>query len=196
MRDILVLIISYFAGAIPFGVIIARRYYNVDIRTLGSGNPGATNVWRSLGRKPGMATLALDALKGAFGVVLARLLVPGELGVQVLCGALAIIGHNWSVFLKGRGGKGVATSAGVFLALMPFPTLIAIAVFAAVLRRTGHVSMGSMAAAGALLISSFLIHTPWIFRFLVVIAAAMVLFKHVPNMKRLAKGEEPKVTFK
>ena len=192
----LVLIIaSYFLGAIPFGVIIARKYYGIDIRQQGSGNPGATNVWRVLGAKPGATTLALDALKGALGIILAKILIPNEVGSQIFCGIAAIVGHNWSVFLRGSGGKGVATSAGVFLALMPLHALIALAVFLAFFLTTRHVSVGSMAAAVALFTTTFFIHTPAILRALVFVASAMVLVKHLPNMKRLARGEEPRVKF-
>jgi glycerol-3-phosphate acyltransferase PlsY len=196
MIDLLLIVASYFIGAIPFGVIISRKFYGVDIRTVGSRNPGATNVWRTLGAKPGAATLALDALKGAAGIVACRFLLPGVLGVQVACGVAAIIGHNWSVFLKGSGGKGVATSAGVFIALMPAHAAIAIAVFLVFFRTTGHVSVGSMAAAVALAAATFVLKTPDLYRALVVLAAIMVLVKHVPNMRRLSRGEEPKVNFK
>ncbi|MBV9079712.1 MAG: glycerol-3-phosphate 1-O-acyltransferase PlsY, partial [Elusimicrobia bacterium] len=191
-----VLIGSYLAGAIPFGVLIARGFYHVDIRTMGSRNTGATNVWRSLGPRPGATTLALDALKGAVGVAAARHWFPASLAMPVAAGVAAIVGHNWSVFLRGSGGKGVATSAGVFLALMPVQTLVAIAVFLGFFLTTGHVSVGSMAAATALAVASFVVSTPWPLRLLVVVAAAMVLLKHIPNMRRLSRGEEPKVKFR
>lgn len=195
MSLILVLVISYFLGAIPFGVLIAKGIYKTDIRQVGSRNTGATNVWRTLGAKAGAATLALDALKGVLAVVAARILLPGELGSHVLAGALAIVGHNWSVFLRGKGGKGVATSAGVFLALMPLQAVIALVVFLILFFATRHVSVGSMAAAVALFLSTLILRTPGLLRVLVFVAAVMVLIKHVPNMKRLARGEEPKVKF-
>jgi acyl phosphate:glycerol-3-phosphate acyltransferase len=190
---LLLIVVSYFLGAIPVGVIISKKYYGMDIRQHGSGNPGATNVWRVLGAKPGIATLLLDGLKGAAGIILAKILIPNEVGSQIACGIAAILGHNWSVFLKGSGGKGVATSAGVFLALMPFHTLIALAVFLGFFLTTKHVSVGSMAAAVALFVATFFIRTPAILQALVFVASALVLVQHVPNMKRLARGEEPKV---
>lgn len=189
-----VIAIGYFLGAIPFGVLIARGIYHIDIREHGSRNTGATNVWRVLGAKPGSTTLFLDALKGAAAVIVARLLLPGEVGSQVLAGIAAIVGHNWSLFLRGSGGKGVATSAGVFLALMPVHASIALATFLVFFLATRHVSVGSMAAAVALFISTFALRTNGMLRGLVALAALMVLAKHVPNMKRLARGEEPKVT--
>src|SRR5580693_2557328 len=98
MIEIFLIAISYFIGAVPSGFLIARRWYGIDIRQHGSGNPGATNVWRTLGKKPGMITLALDALKGILPVLLIRCFYPDDYGVAVLCGLLAIIGHNWTIF--------------------------------------------------------------------------------------------------
>jgi glycerol-3-phosphate acyltransferase PlsY len=186
---------AYLLGAIPFGLIIGKKFYDVDVREHGSGNPGATNVWRVLGKKPGLATLALDILKGAAPVAASRAFAPSETGVALVCGFAAIAGHNWSVFMRGRGGKGVATSAGVFVALIPLQGLIAIAVFAAVLYISKRVSVGSISASVALMISTFVIRTPAVIRLLVVVAATMILVKHVPNMKRLARGEEPRLKF-
>jgi acyl-phosphate glycerol 3-phosphate acyltransferase len=125
------LVLSYLVGALPFGVIIARLFYKTDIRQHGSKNTGATNVWRVLGWKPGLSTFILDFLKGFLPVLLAIHFAAEEMDavLPVLAGVASIIGHNWSLFLKGSGGKGVATSAGVFIALMPEQTLIAILAF-------------------------------------------------------------------
>jgi glycerol-3-phosphate acyltransferase PlsY len=185
--------IGYLCGSIPFGVLIARRFYGIDIREHGSHNTGATNVWRVLGKKPGLITLALDALKGIVPVVVARVMFRYEPGIGMWTGLAAILGHNWSIFLRGKGGKGVATSAGVFFALVPLQMLISLGVFSACLWKTKHVSVGSMAAAVTLLVASFVIHTPTAIRLLILVASILILVKHVPNMKRLAKGEEPKV---
>ncbi|MCB4757414.1 MAG: glycerol-3-phosphate 1-O-acyltransferase PlsY [Elusimicrobia bacterium] len=184
---------GYFLGAIPFGYLIAKKYYRIDIRKHGSGNTGATNVWRVLGKKPGLATLALDITKGFLPVLLARLLLPGEYGTALFCGAAAVIGHNWSVYLKGSGGKGVATSAGVFLALLPKHTLLAIAVFLIVFAASRRVSVGSIVAALALMGTTFILHTPDLYRILVIVIGGIILIKHIPNMKRLAVGKEPAV---
>lgn len=196
MGKILFLIGCYFLGAIPFGLIISQKFYQVDIRTLGSGNPGATNVWRVLGKKPGIATLALDILKGIIPVVLSKLIFSHQEITAVLAGMAAISGHNWSVFLKGKGGKGVATSAGVFLALIPIQAILAVVAFAIVLRTTQYVSVGSITASLVLFISTFFIRTSSFMSLIVFIAATMVVIKHIPNMKRLARGEENKVKFK
>lgn len=196
MFQLPLVLFSYFVGAVPFGFWIAKKYYGIDIREHGSGNPGATNVWRVLGKKPGLITLALDILKGFIPTLLCKLVYPYYLGLQILCGLLAIIGHNWTIFLKGKGGKGVATSAGVFLALAPLHSLAAIAVFAGLFFGTGYVSVGSIGAAIAMFLATFVFKTYPIIRFVVLIAAAMLIYKHIPNMKRLAKGEESKVKFR
>lgn len=187
---------SYLLGAVPFGVLIARIFYKTDIRQLGSKNTGATNVWRVLGRKPGIATLALDAAKGVAPVLVARHLYPAETLLIMGAGLAAIVGHNWSIFLMGSGGKGVATSAGVFLALIPLQGAIAVATFLLFFLTSRHVSVGSMAAAISLLIATIVLETPDPYRVLVMLASSMVLIKHVPNMKRLIKGEEPKVNLR
>lgn len=190
---VLVFSISYLIGAIPFGVIIARSFYHADIRQMGSRNTGATNVWRSLGWKPGLVTLVLDILKGAVPVLICRARWPGMPMLAVVAGLAAIIGHNWSVFLMGSGGKGVATSTGVFLALLPVEGCAAIVTFLVFFLMTKHVSVGSMAGAVALLITCLIRQHPPIVDAVVLLASAMILIKHIPNMKRLARGEEPKV---
>jgi glycerol-3-phosphate acyltransferase PlsY len=159
--------LCYFVGAIPFGVIIAQGIYKVNIRELGSRNTGATNVWRVIGPKAGSTTLALDFLKGFLPVLLARLFFHGYLGTAVYSGLAAIIGHNWSIFLKGSGGKGVATSAGVFFALMPIHMSISLAIFLGFFFYTKQVSVGSIAAAITLFLVSFILKTPFLLRFVV-----------------------------
>jgi glycerol-3-phosphate acyltransferase PlsY len=113
--------------------------------------------------------------------------------VPVLAGMAAIVGHNWSIFLLGKGGKGVATSAGVFIALMPVHTFIAIVVFAIVFGLTKRISVGSMFSATALVLCTFILETPLAYRVVTILASLMIFVKHIPNLKRLARGEEPKV---
>ncbi|MCR5504810.1 MAG: glycerol-3-phosphate acyltransferase, partial [Elusimicrobiaceae bacterium] len=111
-------VLSYFLGAIPSGYLITKRIKGFDIRDYGSGNPGAANVYRIVGQKAGLATFACDALKGAVAVILAKIFGPSDFWwLPIACGFIAICAHMWTVFLKFRGGKGVATSAGVFGAL-------------------------------------------------------------------------------
>jgi glycerol-3-phosphate acyltransferase PlsY len=118
------------------------------------------------------------------------------MGVPMWCGLAAIVGHNWSVFLRGKGGKGVATSIGVFLALIPLPSLVAVAIFLAVFLSTGHVSSGSMAGSAGLVAGTFIWDTPWAIRAVVIVAGIMIVLKHRPNIKRLIEGTEPKVKFR
>ena len=139
---------AFWAGAIPFGVLIARRR-GVDIRAHGSGNIGATNVTRVLGVRDGAAVLLLDALKGALPTA-AALATGRPPGIVAVTGGAAILGHCFSPFLRGRGGKGVATAAGVFLVIAPAITGVAAAVFAVVLRATRVPALGSLAAAAAI----------------------------------------------
>lgn len=196
MPELILIFFGYLLGAVPFGVLIAKFFYHVDIRQHGSRNTGATNVWRMLGKKPGMGTLALDILKGAIPVIIAHRFFFDRPLMAIFAGLASIIGHNWSIFLMGSGGKGVATSAGVFLALLPLEGVIALVVFGIFFFSTRHVSVGSMAGALALLTATLVRDTPNTIRVFVVVAAAMIVIKHVPNMKRLVKGEEPKVQFK
>jgi glycerol-3-phosphate acyltransferase PlsY len=187
---------SYLLGSIPFGLVIAHFFFHTDVRQQGSGNSGATNVWRVLGWKPGLATLLLDILKGFLPVLMSMKLFPNDLGTSLLCGLAAILGHNWSLFLKGSGGKGVATSVGVFLALMPKQAGLAILTFLIFFLLTHYVSVGSMAASLVLAASCFIFDTPALLKFLVILASTMVLVKHLPNIKRLVKGEEHRVNFR
>ncbi len=195
-REWSLLAASYTFGGIPFGLLISKFFYGVDIRQVGSGNVGATNVWRTLGKKPGIVTLALDALKGALPVLLARYLFPWNDSLPIWAGVAAIVGHNWSPFLKLKGGKGVATSAGAFLALLPLHMGLATLGFLLAFFLTRHVSVGSMVGAGVLLISSFVFPVGRTEKLVILLASAMILLKHIPNMKRIAQGTEPKVNFK
>lgn len=194
MKDFFFIFVSYLSGSCPYGVWIGKYFYHVDIREYGSKNTGATNVWRVLGAKPGIITFTLDFLKGYLPVWWATHYHWPESVIPVMAGVAAIVGHNWSLFLKGKGGKGVATSAGVFMALMPLHTFIAIAVFAVVFGISKRISIGSMVSATSLVIMTFVLTTPLILRWVSVLASLMILLKHIPNIKRLARGEEPKVT--
>lgn len=187
---ILLAVASYVAGGLPSGYWISRRLRGIDIREHGSGNPGAANVFRVVGPGAGLATLALDALKGYAPTAAARALRPEEPWTWALCGALAIVGHIWTVFLGLRGGKGVATSAGVFAALMPQTAWKVAAVFAAFALLSGHISVGSMAAAVAVPALAFMEGAATPVQLLAAAAAVVVLAKHVPNMRRLAGGRE------
>jgi glycerol-3-phosphate acyltransferase PlsY len=187
-------LISYLIGSIPTGYWMGLIVKRIDIRTVGSKNIGATNVFRILGRKYGILVLILDILKGIIPVIAARIYFSHELQiVWILVGMAAVCGHTWTIFLRFKGGKGVATSLGVFLGLAPVPVLIIIPVFATILYFTRYVSLGSV-------VSSLLLPPlVWIFTqslpllvFCIAITALIIL-RHIDNIKRLMKGEEKKL---
>ena len=182
--------LSYLAGGIPSGYLIARQLKGIDIREHGSGNPGAANVYRVVGTGAGIATLVVDALKGFVPVLLADRLYPDRLWVPILCGSLAILGHVWTIFLRFRGGKAVATSGGVFLALAPKPLILSLAVFAAGAGASRHISVGSMTAALAFPIFAVLFKTPKPVTAMAVAVSALILVRHIPNLRRLLAGGE------
>ncbi|CEK13428.1 glycerol-3-phosphate 1-O-acyltransferase PlsY [Chthonomonas calidirosea] len=193
LLPILLLVGSYLMGSIPFGYIVVRLLKGVDIRTLGSGNIGMTNVWRICGKGPGLAVFLLDVLKGALPPLLASQWHLSSL-YQVLAGLFAIIGHNYCVWLGFRGGKGIATSAGALIGIAPKVILPEFAVFFAVLLAFRYVSLASISIAIALPIWTALFYphdSPRLFFSLA--AGLLALYRHKPNMQRLRAGTEPRV---
>ena len=187
---VIALILSYFLGAIPSGYLITKKIKGFDIRNYGSGNPGAANVYRIVGKKAGLATFACDALKGAVAVILAKILAPEVVWLPIACGFIAICAHMWTVFLKFRGGKGVATSAGVFGALLPLPTIIAFLSFVIVVWKTGRISPGSILACIVLPLAAWLTGASLPYIIFCIIVAAIVIYKHIPNIKRMLEHKE------
>lgn len=181
---------SYLVGAIPFGVLIARLG-GVDILRTGSGNPGATNVYRTLGWRYGVPVFVLDVLKG-YAPAMAGLWVTGSKEQAFVCGLLAIAGHSLSPFLRFRGGKGVATGLGALLGSLPWVGLSALGCFILVFAPTRYVSLASMVAAVAMVGFAFLYDEPPSLRIALIVLAAFVLFRHRANVRRLLAGEEPK----
>lgn len=191
---------SYVLGSIPFAYLAVKVAKGVDIRTVGSGNVGATNAGRILGRPAAVGIYCLDAAKGAGSIAMARAVASGETTPQVvLCGILAVIGHCYPVWLNFRGGKGVATTTGVFLALEPMAFVIAGAAWIVTAAVTRYVSIASIALALAFPVAIFAVHgldyckTDWATPALAVIAALFIIIRHVPNLKRVAAGVEPKI---
>ena len=194
MHPAIALALAYISGSIPFA-LLAGKANSVDLRKTGSGNLGATNVFRTLGWKVGVAVFLADAAKGALPVLLLppRIDSPRDPVVWAIAtGVAAIAGHVRPVFLKfGKGGKGVATAAGVFLALAPVPMLITFAVFVAVVLASGYVSLGSLVSA--VLLPTLLgimggVESPL---FVVsIIIALFVFWTHRANIGRLRRGEE------
>lgn len=194
MHPLLALAIAYAVGSIPFAYL-AGAAAGVDLRTQGSGNLGATNVFRVLGWKIGILVFLADALKGAIPVLLLppRIQAPGDPVLWALaCGVAAILGHVRPLYLGFRkGGKGVATAAGVFFALAPLPMLITFAAFVAIVLGTGYVSLGSLAAAALLPVLLFATHGATSPLFIVsVVIACFVYWTHRANIGRLRRGEE------
>ena len=186
------LLLSYVAGSIPTGLWLGLRFRHMDIREHGSKNIGATNTMRVLGKKLGAIALACDMAKGLVPVLAMRHLSPSSY-TPLLCGLAAIAGHTASVFLKFRGSKGVATSAGVFLGLCPLPTLMAAGVFAVVVTATRMVSAGSVSAAMAFAaLVCVLPHPAWL-RAVAWCIAGLILFRHRTNIQRMLKGTENKI---
>lgn len=189
-KDAALLLFGYFAGGIPTGYIVVKRLKGYDIRTKGSGNPGTANVYRNAGAVAGAITLAVDALKGYAPVYLSLTLDPRRPELAIAVGAAAVIGHNWTPLLGFKGGKGVATSAGVFAALLPLPMLITIAAFALAVKVSGHISVGSMTGAVALPISAIAFGSKTAYGIAAAGAGALIIYKHVPNLKRLLENKE------
>lgn len=182
--------IGFVAGSLPTGYLMGRVLRGIDIRTVGSGNVGATNVFRSVGKTAGLATLVIDMAKGFLPVWGVLRGAPAE-ALPLIVGAAAVAGHTWSPWVRFRGGKGVATSGGVFLALLPGPTGVALATFAGVFALSRRVSVGSLAAAVALPVAAGLAGVPGPRLAMAILLGAVVVVRHIPNIKRLWRGEEP-----
>jgi acyl phosphate:glycerol-3-phosphate acyltransferase len=184
--------LSYLIGAIPFGLLFSRAV-GKDVRREGSGNIGATNVNRVLGKKLGIMTLFCDVGKGFFPVFLVSLLLPQGENRELfigLSGLAAVIGHMFPVYLGFRGGKGVATALGVFLCYSPWAILIALFIFVAVVASTGFVSAGSLAAAGLIPFCLWLLHGNTLILLPAFVIAVLIWVKHSSNIGRLVRGEE------
>ncbi|MCX5771576.1 MAG: glycerol-3-phosphate 1-O-acyltransferase PlsY [Candidatus Hydrogenedentes bacterium] len=188
----LAIILSYLIGSIPTGLWLGLKFRGIDIRQYGSKNIGATNTMRVLGKKLGAIALAGDAAKGLIAVLLFGRLAPWQY-LPLACGIAAILGHTASVFLRFRGGKGVATGGAVFAALAPIPTAIAVAAFAAVLALTRMVSAGSIVAAIVLAASVIGFGAPWPLQAAAAAIALFVIYKHRANIARILRNQENKI---
>jgi acyl phosphate:glycerol-3-phosphate acyltransferase len=190
---------AYLLGSIPVGYVLVSIFRRKDIRTRGSGNIGATNVLRSEGKGLGAATFALDVVKGAAAVLLGALVVAPVLpmvpqrNVEAFAALCAVLGHMFPVWLRFRGGKGVATGFGVFLVAAPAAALAAITVFAIIFAITRYVSLGSILGAGSFpVFAYFMVHgqKPAFFVAVQAIVALLIIVKHHPNIRRLLSGNE------
>ncbi len=192
MKWLLLMVFAYLLGSVPCGVVIARLAGGRDPREAGSGNIGATNVGRTLGRKWGVVTLVGDALKGYLPAVLAVSILHSPWAVAAV-GLAAYLGHLYPVFLGLRGGKGVATGLGVFLALAPGSVLWAAVVFGAVLKLGRMVSLASLAAAAALPLATAFFGSPLAVVALAVVVAGFTVARHQANIDRILDGVEPRL---
>ena len=192
LTAIFLIIASYLVGAVPFGLLLSRSS-GIDIRTRGSGNIGATNVARLLGKKMGILTLLLDVGKGFFPMFVTALIIgdsPGRNLVIALSGAATVVGHMYPVYLGFKGGKGVATGLGVFLYLAPLSVLFSLLLFIAAVVLSGFVSLGSLLASAAIPLWMFLLGEATWKILLASFIGILIWFKHVPNIKRLLAGTE------
>lgn len=188
------IIVGYFIGSIPFSYIVGRLWAGIDIRQCGSGNVGMTNVWRNAGPAAGITALVLDLGKGVLAVWLA-----GQYGndlIVALSGIAVLAGHSWPVFLGFKGGKLVATGVGVITAISPPVGISAMLIWIVVTGLTRYVSVGSITAIVFIpfLMFAFELGTP--FLALGLFAAIFAIYKHIPNIKRLLAGTEPRIVFK
>jgi glycerol-3-phosphate acyltransferase PlsY len=205
-RYVIVAVVSYLLGSIPFGYLLVRVFRGEDIRQTGSGNIGATNVARSGAKGLGIATLVLDALKGAIAVGIAAFLAASKfnfcensfpwfcvnpLRLMALAALAAVLGHVFPVWLRFKGGKGVATALGVFCVLFPKAILLALAIFILVAAVTRYVSLGSILGAIAFPVAAyFLQNADWLSLLLASSVSLIVILKHHQNIGRLLSGTE------
>lgn len=183
-------VLAYVIGSLSPSVLLGKAARGIDIREHGSGNAGATNAFRVLGTPLGVAVLLLDVAKGFAPVMIARVLVDPDWTVLVALAAIA--GHNYSIFLRGRGGKGVATGAGVLLAMMPISAVILVALFGVVLLSTSYVSAASVIAALGLPVLAMVAGQPTPYLLFSLAASGIVVWAHRGNVRRLLRGTESK----
>ena len=192
--NILIILISYLLGSIPTGFLIGKYLKNIDLRLIGSGSTGATNVLRNVGKWPAFFVFIIDVGKGLISVKIAQYYADQSL-IEVLAGISAISGHIWPIWLKGKGGKAVATGLGMFLALSWKVGLASLGIFLIVLAKSKFVSLSSISAALLLPIFMFFNIGNFIHPYFIIslIVSLLVIWKHRTNIHRLIKGEESKI---
>jgi glycerol-3-phosphate acyltransferase PlsY len=187
------IVVSYLLGAVSFSILLARWLRKIDIRQHGSGNAGATNTLRVLGKGPAITVFLLDIAKGIAAVLIGRWAGDGDAWIPVLCGLAAIIGHNWPVFFRFKGGKGIATTIGALAVLAFYPALIAGVIAILTIALTRYVSLGSLVFAVFLpiLIALFGYELPYVWG--AVAVALLAVLRHRKNIIKLAQGTENKL---
>lgn len=195
----LILIVCYLVGSIPSGYLIGKAFKGINIRDFGSGNIGFTNVLRVMGMLPALIVLIIDVTKGIISVYLgfffAHLIGIDSQIMGGIGGLASIVGHNWPIFLKFKGGKGVAVTAGVFLTLAPIPFLSSLLIMIGIIALTRYVSLGSIVAAATLpfFVWFWLGNDARFYLFLSIMAAFLIFFKHRSNIQRLLRNKEKKI---
>ena len=188
---IILFVLAYLVGSIPFGLVVGKLFYGVDVRQHGSGNVGTTNVFRVLGKKAGVAVLICDMLKGYIPAAIAAAFFHPWFAIFIA--AAPVVGHIYSIFLKGRGGKGIATGAGVVLALVPLVFAIILVVWLVLLVTTRYVSVASLVAAVLVPVLTIVFNEPLPYEIAGVLVAVIVWWAHRGNIQRLFAGEENRV---
>ena len=193
MNQAIVLVVAYLLGSIPFAYL-AGRLNGVDLRTVGSGNLGATNVFRTLGRTVGIVVMVLDIAKGALAVLIAQWVVGGAWW-PIAAGALAILGHVFPVWTGFKGGKGVAVGAGALIGLVPAASGVLIVLWLLLVVLTRYVSVASIVCALAAAPLAWAFGAPWSYVAFIALAALFVIIKHRENITRLLAGTENRIQF-
>ena len=202
MTSVLPVLVGYLLGALPFGLLMTRLVRGIDVRRYGSGSTGMTNVLRTIGPVPAVIVLVLDSGKGVLAVLLARAFDAGP-AIEAASALAALVGHNWSVFIRFQGGKGIATGVGALCALSPVAGLIAILVGLPVIALSRYVSLGSVVAASTAAITvpllamtdpSMPLGVPsYTYAIYTSIGVPLILLKHRSNVERLLRGQERKL---
>ncbi|GED66650.1 glycerol-3-phosphate acyltransferase 2 [Brevibacillus reuszeri] len=185
-------VISYLIGSISFSYLIAKKVAGIDIRSHGSGNAGATNTLRVLGKGPGIAVLVLDAIKGLVAMGITHLMT-GDPTAYAVAGLFVIAGHNWPIYFGFRGGKGIATTLGVVLGFSPLAFLIGAVLAVLVIAVTRYVSLGSMVLVTAIPVSLFFLDKPIAFFWTSLVIAIFAYVRHYNNIRNLLSGNERKL---
>jgi glycerol-3-phosphate acyltransferase PlsY len=188
LKWVAILLVSYLIGSIPIAYLAGAYLKGIDIRKFGSGNVGTTNAFRMLGTGPALLVLAGDVFKGV--VATAMGLAGGGPWLGLLAALAVLAGHNWSLFLRFKGGRGAATGAGILLILAPKVLLLVLLIFVGITILTRYVSLGSILAAASAPILMIAFREPFIYIILTFIAAAIVIFRHRTNIRRLLRGTE------
>lgn len=187
---LVVIAAAYLIGSIPFSFLVARAFGVADVRRVGSGNVGATNVLRSAGRGAGAVALGLDVAKGALAVAIAQRLAPGHPLLPAVAAGAAVVGHVYPVWLGLRGGKGVATGLGAFAVLEPVAALIALPIFGLTVATTRFASLGSVVGAASLAVLTLFFRGPDPVAIAALATAALIVLRHRSNLRRILDGTE------